>query len=45
MNKTINTLNAELNVKPIRAGRVFFLQVGNKVIHLKFQTRPKSKPP
>jgi len=38
-------LPTELNIEPIRADGVFFLQVGNKIIHLEFQTRPKSDPP
>lgn len=41
----VEMLNIELNVEPIRADGVFFLQVGEKIIHLEFQTKPKSEPP
>ncbi|MGY6529573.1 MAG: Rpn family recombination-promoting nuclease/putative transposase [Cyanobacterium sp.] len=41
----VEMLNTELNIEPIRADGVFFLQVGEKIIHLEFQTRPKSEPP
>jgi predicted transposase YdaD len=45
INESITMLNTELNIEPIRADGVFFLEVGGKIIHLEFQTRPKSKPP
>ncbi|MGI0481012.1 Rpn family recombination-promoting nuclease/putative transposase [Geminocystis sp. CENA526] len=45
INESIEMLPTELNIEPIRADGVFFLQVGNKIIHLEFQTRPKSEPP
>ncbi len=45
INETIEMLKTELNVEPIRADGVFFLQVGKKIIHLEFQTTPKSEPP
>ncbi len=45
INEEIEMLPTELNIEPIRADGVFFLQVGNKIIHLEFQTRPKSEPP
>ncbi len=43
--ESVTILKTELNVEPIRADGVFFLQVGNKIIHLEFQTTPKSDPP
>jgi predicted transposase YdaD len=45
INEEIEMLPTELNIEPIRADGVFFLRVGNKIIHLEFQTRPKSDPP
>jgi predicted transposase/invertase (TIGR01784 family) len=45
INQTVTILNTELNIEPIRADGVFFLEVGNKIVHLEFQTRPKSDPP
>jgi predicted transposase/invertase (TIGR01784 family) len=41
----IQLLTPELNVEPIRADGVFFLQFGKKITHLEFQTRPQSDPP
>ncbi len=41
----VEILKTELNVEPIRADGVFFLQVGNKIVHLEFQTNPQSEPP
>lgn len=41
----VEILNTELNVEPIRADGVFFLQVGERMIHLEFQVSPESKPP
>ncbi len=43
--ESVTILNTELNLEPIRADGVFFLQVGNKIVHLEFQTIPKSDPP
>ncbi len=45
INDKIEMLPTELNIEPIRADGVFFLQVGDTIIHLEFQTRPKSEPP
>ena len=42
--ESIEILKTELNVEPIRADSVFFVQVGNKIVHLEFQTTPQSKP-
>jgi predicted transposase YdaD len=44
-NEAVTLLNTELNIEPIRADGVFFLEAGDKIIHLEFQTRPKSDPP
>jgi len=41
----VEILKTELNVEPIRADGVFFLAVGQKIIHLEFQTNPQSEPP
>jgi len=41
----ITILKTELNVEPIRADGVFFLEMGQKIIHLEFQTNPQSDPP
>ncbi len=41
----VEILKTELNVEPIRADGVFFLQLGQKIIHLEFQTNPQSDPP
>ncbi len=38
-------LKTELNLEPIRADSVTFLQISNKILHLEFQTTPKSKTP
>ena len=43
--ESVEILKTELNVEPIRADGIFFLQVGDKIIHLEFQTTPKSNPP
>ena len=43
--ESVTILKTELNLEPIRADGIFFLQVGNKIIHLEFQTTPKSDPP
>lgn len=39
----IQVLKTELILEPIRADSVTFLQVANKILHLEFQTTPKSK--
>ena len=36
VDEPVEILKTELNVEPIRADGVFFLQVGNKIIHLEF---------
>jgi len=41
----VEILKTELNLEPIRADAVIFLKVGNKILHLEFQTTPKSKTP
>lgn len=43
--KDIQVLKTELNLKPIRADSVTFLQTSNQILHLEFQTTPKSKTP
>ncbi|MFN6516052.1 MAG: Rpn family recombination-promoting nuclease/putative transposase [Nostoc sp. CreGUA01] len=41
----IQVLKTELNLEPIRADSVTFLQFSNQILHLEFQTTPKSKTP
>lgn len=41
----IQVLKTELNLEPIRADSVTFLQISNQILHLEFQTTPKSKTP
>jgi predicted transposase/invertase (TIGR01784 family) len=41
----IEVLKTELNLEPIRADSVTFLQISNQILHLEFQTSPKSTPP
>ena len=41
----VEILKPELHLEPIRADAVIFLKVGNKILHLEFQTTPKSKTP
>ena len=41
----IEVLKTELNLEPIRADAVTFLQISNQILHLEFQTSPKSTPP
>ncbi|MBK1990433.1 Rpn family recombination-promoting nuclease/putative transposase [Sphaerospermopsis aphanizomenoides BCCUSP55] len=41
----IQVLKTELNLDPIRADSVTFLQTSQEILHLEFQTTPKSKPP
>lgn len=43
--KLIRVLKTELNVNPIHADSVLFLRIGKQILHLEFQTEPKSKPP
>jgi predicted transposase YdaD len=39
----IQVLKTELNLEPVRADSVTFLRVANTILHLEFQTLPKSK--
>ncbi len=41
----IQVLKTELSLEPIRADAVTFLQTGDRILHLEFQTIPESKPP
>lgn len=41
----IQVLKTELSLEPIRADAVTFLQVSNQILHLEFQTQPKSQTP
>ncbi|KAB8330568.1 DUF4351 domain-containing protein [Scytonema tolypothrichoides VB-61278] len=41
----IEVLKTELNLEPIRADSLTFLQISNQILHLEFQTSPKSTPP
>lgn len=41
----IQILKTELNLEPIRADSVTFLQIANQILHLEFQTSPTSTPP
>jgi predicted transposase YdaD len=41
----ITVLKTELSLEPIRADSVIFIQAGNQILHLEFQTLTKSKPP
>ena len=41
----VEILKPELHLEPIRADAVIFLKVGDKILHLEFQTTPKSKTP
>ncbi|WP_414544183.1 Rpn family recombination-promoting nuclease/putative transposase [Nostoc sp. CCY0012] len=41
----IQVLKTELNPEPIRADAVILLQAANQILHLEFQTSPKSTPP
>ena len=40
----LRVLKTELNVDPIHADSVLFLRVGRKILHIEFQTEPRSKP-
>jgi predicted transposase YdaD len=41
----VEVLKTELNLEPIRADSVTFLQISNQILHVEFQTSPKSTPP
>ncbi|MDZ7961837.1 MAG: Rpn family recombination-promoting nuclease/putative transposase [Aulosira sp. DedQUE10] len=41
----IQVLKTELNLEPIRADSVTFLQISSQILHLEFQTSPASTPP
>ncbi len=41
----IEVLKTELTLEPIRADSVTFLQIASQILHLEFQTTPKSTPP
>ncbi|MBD2186005.1 Rpn family recombination-promoting nuclease/putative transposase [Planktothrix sp. FACHB-1355] len=41
----IRVLKTELDLEPIRADSVSFLRVGDRILHLEFETDPYSKPP
>lgn len=41
----IQVLKTELSLDPIRADYVIFIKIGNKILHLEFQTQPQSNPP
>ena len=41
----IEVLKTELIQEPIRADSLTFLQTGNQILHIEFETRPYSKPP
>ncbi len=41
----IKVLKTELNLEPIRADSVTFLKNANQILHIEFQTQPKSTPP
>ena len=41
----IKVLKTELNLEPIRADSVTLLQTSNQILHIEFQTQPKSTPP
>ena len=40
----VQVLKTELSTEPIRADSVTFLQLSNQILHLEFQTQPKSTP-
>jgi len=44
-NRDITILKTELSVEPIRADFVSFLEVGNQILHLEFQTQPDPEMP
>ncbi|MEM7712983.1 MAG: DUF4351 domain-containing protein [Cyanobacteria bacterium P01_A01_bin.68] len=41
----IKVLKTELNLEPIRADSVTLLQTSKQILHIEFQTQPKSTPP
>lgn len=41
----VEVLKTELGNDPIRADSVIFLRLATAILHLEFQTTPKSKPP
>jgi len=41
----VKVLNTELSIEPIRADFVVFLQTEAQILHIEFQTEPKSRPP
>lgn len=41
----VEVLKTELTIEPIRADSVSFLRTTNRILHLEFQTLPKSKTP
>ncbi|WP_414619973.1 Rpn family recombination-promoting nuclease/putative transposase [Calothrix sp. CCY 0018] len=41
----MQVLKTELNLEPIRADSVTFLKNANQILHIEFQTQPKSTPP
>jgi len=42
---TVRVLKAELNVEPIHADSILFLKIGQQILHIEFQTLPKSTTP
>lgn len=43
--RKVTVLKTELSIEPIRADSVIFLQAGNRILHIEFQTLTKSDPP
>ncbi|RUT05304.1 hypothetical protein DSM106972_041250 [Dulcicalothrix desertica PCC 7102] len=43
--KKVTVLKTELSIEPIRADSVIFLQAGNRILHIEFQTLTISDPP
>lgn len=43
--RKVKVLKTELSIEPIRADSVIFLQTGNGILHIEFQTLPESDPP
>jgi predicted transposase YdaD len=41
----VTVLKTELSIDPIRADYVTFLQTSSRILHIEFQTLPKSNPP
>ncbi|MGJ5632541.1 Rpn family recombination-promoting nuclease/putative transposase [Nostoc sp. CALU 1950] len=44
-NTEVTVLKTELSIEPIRADYVTFLQTSSRILHIEFQTLPKSNPP